>query len=393
MTLRTENSRLIIGLEGVIDSTNAQQIEDEALAAIETHPDCTPEIDASALTRITSAGLRMLLTLSRRAPDPMRISHVTPEVLEVLALTGMTSLLDVHREAREISVEGCSLIGEGAVGRVYRLDDDTIVKVFKAPDALPMIENEQKRARQAFMRGVPTAIPYDIVRVGDCYGSVFEMVQARNGHEILRDDPEARGRILKDYVQLLKILHDKEDASIRLPSVRDRYLGYLDAAAEFLAPETLEAIRRLLQAMPPDHHLVHGDIQMGNVMFTRREPLFIDMESLAAGDPVFDLASLFMAYIAFNEDDPEDTLHFFGIDAPTCARMYDEILTAYLGSEDAARRAAQEDRIRLLGYIRLLHECVTLGFGDQSLRALRVRHTAEHLSGLALRVDRLPLFS
>ena len=31
---------------------------------------------------------------------------------------------------REISVEGCELLGKGGNGAVYRLDDETIVKVY-----------------------------------------------------------------------------------------------------------------------------------------------------------------------------------------------------------------------------------------------------------------------
>ncbi len=34
------------------------------------------------------------------------------------------------KELREISVEGCELLGKGGNGAVYRLDDEKIVKVY-----------------------------------------------------------------------------------------------------------------------------------------------------------------------------------------------------------------------------------------------------------------------
>ena len=41
-------------------------------------------------------------------------------------------------------------------------------------------------------------------------------------------------------------------------------------------------------------------------MISRGEMILIDMDHLALGDPVFEFAGLFAAYIAFNEDDPDD---------------------------------------------------------------------------------------
>ena len=34
-------------------------------------------------------------------------------------------------EIREISVEGCEVIGKGGQGTIYRLDEETIVKLYQ----------------------------------------------------------------------------------------------------------------------------------------------------------------------------------------------------------------------------------------------------------------------
>lgn len=59
---------------------------------------------------------------------------------------------------RELSVEGCELIGSGFSGDVYRLDDDTVLKVYRDPGSLGEIEHEQYLSRLAFVRGIPTMI-------------------------------------------------------------------------------------------------------------------------------------------------------------------------------------------------------------------------------------------
>ena len=96
----------------------------------------------------------------------------------------------MKRALREVSVEGCEVIGKGFYGTVYRIDEETIVKVYESPDSLPMIQNEQRLAKLAFVKGVPTAISYDTVKVGNSYGSVFELLRAISFNDLLKKEPD-----------------------------------------------------------------------------------------------------------------------------------------------------------------------------------------------------------
>lgn len=88
------------------------------------------KLDAKNLEYISSAGLRVLLKLRKEQPD-LEISHVSNDVYAIFEVTGFTDLLTIKRQLREISVEGCKILGKGGSGTVYRLSEDTIVKVFK----------------------------------------------------------------------------------------------------------------------------------------------------------------------------------------------------------------------------------------------------------------------
>lgn len=117
----------------------------------------------------------------------------------------MNTLFDVQKQKRRLSVEGCEIIGKGTFGTVYRLDDDTVVKVFADGEAsLPMIEWEKERARAAFLLGIPTAIPFDIVQVGDQYGAVYEMIRARNCIDLVREDPASLDWLIPKFAELIK---------------------------------------------------------------------------------------------------------------------------------------------------------------------------------------------
>ena len=70
-------------------------------------------------------GLRVLLKL-RQMQKHLEITDVSPEVYDILEVTGFVELLDVKKKFREVSIENCELIGKGGIGSVYRISEDEI---------------------------------------------------------------------------------------------------------------------------------------------------------------------------------------------------------------------------------------------------------------------------
>ncbi len=142
--------------------------------------------------------------------DDTKIINASREVYDILDMTGFTEMMEVERAYRVFSVEGCEVIGQGANGKVYRIDRDTIVKVYLNPDALPEIHRERELARAAFVAGVPTAIPYDVVRIeGGGYGSVFELLNATSFAKLLIRKEKTVDEVAEMSIQLLKLIHSK----------------------------------------------------------------------------------------------------------------------------------------------------------------------------------------
>lgn len=377
-----EDGNLIISLEGRIDSTNAADFERELTEAVSACGGTQPVLDAAELEFISSAGLRVLMRLRKTLGRELTVRNVSKEVYEIFDVTGFTSLLNVERKLRSIEVEGCEVIGRGATATVYRIDPDTIVKVYEIPNALEMIRNEQRRAKQAFVKGIPTAISYDAVRVGDRYGSVFELLDARTMSDALIAAPERVDELVEMHVKLMKTIHGMEADPDELPDCRDIYLGYLTKLGEALPGELRRSLEARFRAMPRDLHMIHGDIYMNNVMLCGDGPLLIDMESLSTGDPVFDLANLFVAYRAFNEDDPTNSRRFIGIDRERCDALMDKTLACYLGTSDGALLSRTMRRVMAVGYVRFLYLVAVMRFGGEELVELRVRHTVARLQEL-----------
>lgn len=391
MQTKIEDNKVIIFLENRIDSNNAARTEADLEAVVNENPGKEPVIDAEELSYISSAGLRVLMKLAKSAKKRLQVRNVTPEVYEIFAMTGFTDILDVRKKLRELNIEGCEIIGRGAVGTVYRLDDDTVVKVYEIPDCLPMIENEQKRAKQAFVKGIPTAISYDVVKAGDKYGSVFEMLKASSYNDLIVEQPERTEEIVRQYAHFIRQLHTVEMERGELPEAKEQFIGYLDALKTLLPTELQERLHTLLQAMPENLHFVHGDIQMKNVMLSGNEPMLIDMDTVSVGDPVFDLMGLYLSYVQFGEDDPDDTVTFLGLSAERCRYIWKETLRNYLDCPDEAVTEAIEKKIIVVALIRFLYLIAGLGIGKPQFKQIRIEHALSRLGKLAQEVDSLEI--
>ena len=202
----TENKeKVIISLSGRIDSNNASAVQEDIDRQLSAHKGEEIVIDAEKLTYISSAGLRVLLKVQKQAGKPLALINVSKDIYDIFETTGFTELFRVKKAYRQLSVEGLKVIGRGFFGTVYRMDDDTIVKVYRGgEDSIPMIENEIRMARTAFLHGIPTAIAYDIVKVVEDYGSVFEMLKSSTYMEWIIESPEEKKRIVDSYASFMK---------------------------------------------------------------------------------------------------------------------------------------------------------------------------------------------
>ncbi len=157
MKTSTENNVVTIYLDGRIDTNNAAQTENEIFDAIGENTDIV--IDAESLEYISSAGLRVLMKLRKSINKPLPVINVSRDVYDIFETTGFTVLLDVKKALRKVSVEGCEEIGRGGHGKVYCLDEKTIIKVYHDNSPLSLIEKEREYAKNAQLdRSRPRAV-------------------------------------------------------------------------------------------------------------------------------------------------------------------------------------------------------------------------------------------
>ena len=384
-----ENGDLLtIFLKGHIDSANAGDVEKEIEVARAQSSASDLLLDASELNYISSAGLRVILRLRKQMPD-LSVINVSPEVYEIFDMTGFTEMINVQKAYRQISVEGCEVIGQGANGKVYRIDPDTIVKVYLNPDSLPEIHRERELARTAFVLGVPTAIPYDVVRVGEGYGSVFELLNADSFVKLLTKGKKSLDEVAKTSIDLLKLIHSTEVKPGSMPDMKAVALDWADFLKDYLPEDLYTKLHDLVAAVPEDHHMMHGDYHLKNVMLQNGESLLIDMDTLCYGHPVFELASMFNAYVGYGELDHDITLNFMGIPFETAKEFWDKSLKLYLDDADEETIRSVEEKAQIVGYTRIMRRRIRRnGFDTEEGRA-EIENCKKHLAELLPKVDTL----
>ena len=351
---REENNRLVIQLAGKIDATNAPKVEAQIREIRNAHACNSVEVDCDEMKYASSLGLRVLLRLIQQA-DEIVFTNVHPKLYDILDMTGFTEMVEVRKAYRVVSVDGCELIDQGANGMVYRTDSETVIKVYHNPDALPEIHRERELARLAFILGVPTAIPYDVVRIeGGGYGSVYELLNAKSFARLLTDGDKPLDEVARMSIDLLKLIHSKAVHSDKLPDMKTMALDWADFLKDYLPAEQYEKLRALIAAVPEDDHLVHGDYHLRNIEYQDGEYLLIDMVTLCHGHPVFELAGMYNAYVGFGLANPRACEKFIGIPAETCRAFWRRSLEYYLETEDAAVLDAAEARAKLIGLTRVM---------------------------------------
>ena len=348
------NGVLGISLSGAIDSLNAPAVEREIRSLIPDGPLSTIILDCENLESTSSAGLRIFLRLKQTVEDT-RIVNAKPEVYDVLEITGFTEIMDVRKAYREISVEGCEVIGQGANGKVYRVDRDTIVKVYLNPDSLPEIHRERELARTAFVSGVPTAIPYDVVRIkGGGYGSVFELLNAVSFAKLLESGEKTLDEVAEMSIDLLKLIHSKVVKPDIMPDMRAVALNWVCDLKDHLPADQHEKLRALMEAVPEDMHMMHGDYHVRNVMLQNGEVLLIDMDTLCHGHPIFELSAMYNAYVGFGETDPSIIQKFLGISPDTARAFWQKSLALYLGTDDETVLRSVERKAKVISHARIV---------------------------------------
>ena len=362
-----------IALAGKINTDNAQETEAEIMKLWEQSGCAHLILDAERLDYISSAGLRFIMRLAKK-DRKLEIINTGLNVYEVFSMTGFTEMLQIRKALRKLSVDGCEIIGQGRIGTVYRLNGEEIIKVFRPGVAMEELERELERSRKAFVRGIPTAISYDIVRVGDCYGLVYELLNADTLAKCVQREPERTEEYAELFGDLLRTVHSAKVEPGELPDIKSVYAVFAERMKNYMTEEEGAVLDRMLAAMPEGTCLMHSDFHPKNVMMQNGEALLIDMGDISIGSPLFDLGA---TYNVLHHLSDEMIYQSTGIPLPLRDRFWKRFAQTYFATEDEQTLAYYEKTVYAASMLRF---AVALGSADtfsDEVRSARVQELRE----------------
>ena len=340
---------LTIFLEGELNYSNAEGVEKEIDEILKNQKFESLVLDFEGIHYISSAGLRIVLKLKQKYKE-VSIINASLEVYDIFQMTGFTNMMSVKKALKSVSVEGAEIIGTGFFSTVYRINKDTIIKVFNRVSDPEQIERELKLAKEAFVLGIPTAISFDIVKVDEKLGVRFEMLDCMSLKNMVIAYPNRMNEFLDKYADLLKKITTTECFNENIPDIKKFYLEKVEKIKPYLEDKYYKKAKKLIEGLEDRHTLVHGDCHFKNIMVQNDELLLIDMDTLSIGHPIFELAQIYAPYVAFNEDDPGNSEKFFGIKDEDAEKLYNALVDRYLGKKDEVAK----DKIKLVAYIHMV---------------------------------------
>ena len=363
---KLDNDVLLVSLQGRLDTEASAKFETELAEISKENPHGSLVIDASNLEYIASSGLRIILKLVKTEKD-FKLENVCPAVYEVFEVTGFAKIIKMTKALRKIDLEKCEKIGAGGNGAVYRVSEDEIVKVNFNPETYDNLEQELAKAKEAFFLGIPTAISFDLVDCGEGKkGVVYEIIKSSTLGENIQKDPSRMEELTEKYIEQLNLLHSVHTDNPVFGSAKESYRKQVEAASKFLTEEEGELLNQILEALPEGDRLVHGDAHPKNIMIQNGEMLWIDMEGMSVGHPIYDLISIAVILNGMRTD--EMSIGICGMDNTIVKTFKDCFIRKYFKTEDPEMIQKYGG---LLDGLRLIRAVFAIGFTSENTEKFR----------------------
>ena len=243
---------------------------------------------------------------------------------------------------------------------MYRIDDETIVKVYKAAGT-DTIKREINYAKQAFIKGIPTAISYDMVKCGDRLGVVFELIKSDTLSNALMNEPQKLDEYVEKYIALVKTVHSTDVSDIISVRANDLYRKEFEKVRDYLTDAEYGELMRLLCAIPDRNTMVHGDLHTRNIMVQNGELLLIDMDEIMCGHPIYDFCNLYFAYKDLSAMRGADyTARYLGMSPEMCEKFIKKFGEMYFSGLTSEQFKTMTDGMEVFAqmryaYLRLIY--------------------------------------
>jgi uncharacterized protein (TIGR02172 family) len=352
--LSKDNDSVVIKFSGRINIDNAEAAQEEILRIRKENPQGRLVLDFEDLEYISSAGLRTLHTIAlHENENKVKIINTSSLVYEIFEDTKFTKIFDVTKALKRYDIEGLELIGGGTNGKVYRVDRENIIKVFLESVPLEDIERERNLAQQALVEGIPTAISYSVVKAGNNYGIMFELIDADSLSTTLKTKPDEYDAYTDKYIQLFKKIHSIKGDPGSFANIKDIYYEAIDYSKDYYSDEEIKLLKALVESVPDTGTLIHGDYHPNNIMVQGGELVLIDMGDMTLGHPIFDFLATAATQVNLVKLSPEYAEFHTRMPAELITKTWRRLIDNYFADKTEDERRRIEDQICIFSKLKV----------------------------------------
>jgi uncharacterized protein (TIGR02172 family) len=197
-------------------------------------------------------------------------------------------------------------------------------------------------------------------------GVVYEIIKSSTLGETIQKDPSRMEELTEKYIEQLNLLHAVHTNNPVFSNAKANYAKQVEDASKYLTEEEGELLKLVLEALPEGDRLVHCDAHPKNIMIQNGEMLWIDMEGMSVGHPIYDLISIAVVLNGMRTD--EMTIGICGMDNATVMQLKNCFIRKYFKTEDPEMI---QKYAGILDGLRLIRAVFAIGFTSQNTEKFR----------------------
>ena len=197
--------------------------------------------------------------------------------------------------------------------------------------------------------GMPTAISFDVVKVGGQYGLVYELLHAQTLSACLKQAPERVDELARKYANLFRQMHHIQvPADSSVPNALEHERSQVQHIRRYFPQEKIDLLLQILDTVPAGNSLLHLDLQAKNVMIQNDEMMLIDMGEVGYGHPILDLAHAYSSMVTLVGDYDQ----IIGIPRELGVDLWNRTINYYFDGLPADVFALRKEQIKAVSCVR-----------------------------------------
>ncbi len=179
------------------------------------------------------------------------------------------------------------LVGYGRTADIFTWGDDQVLKLFHENWSVAAVEEEARIGRLVRDMGLPVPDVSGTVQDGGRFGVIYERVDGPTMLQRFQRAPWTLHQLMGVFADLQASLHEHRGSD--LPSRRESMLGSIENAQSVPAMMKESALQ-VLERLPDDDFLCHGNFHPDQIIMSKKGPIIIDWITATKGSPAADVA-------------------------------------------------------------------------------------------------------